>query len=76
MEMENVFRRLETKLLIPGMPETTIHPQVSLLMSIVPLIVECFDIQLVKAKEISKTFRDRRGSVKWIEMQEIYKLYI
>ena len=50
------------------MPETTIHPQVSLLMSIVPLIVECFDIQLVKAKEISKTFPDRRGSVKWIEM--------
>ena len=53
------------------MPETTIHPQVSLLMSIVPLIVECFDIQLVKAKEISKTFPDRQGSVKWIEMLEI-----
>ena len=50
------------------MPETTIHPQVSLSMSIVRLIVECFDIQLVKAKEISKTFPDRRGSVKWIEM--------
>ena len=57
------------------MPETTIHPQVSLLMLIVPLIVECFDIQFVKAKEISKTFPDRRGSVKWAEnvRDELYK---
>ena len=37
------------------------HPQLSLLMFDV-------DIQLLMGKEISKTFPDRRGSVKWEEM--------
>ena len=49
--------------MIPGMPETT--------NGTLPSSAVTFDIQLVIGKEISNTFQDRRGSVKWAEIQEI-----
>ena len=54
------------------MPETTngTLPSSAVIFDVVCLIIEInfFDIQLLMGKEISKTFPDRRGSVKWEEM--------